>query len=416
MKLYNELDANNNFLHNAKLKGKGGNLLMIDANNKIVASDVEAIEALPLIEADLVYDAKVTSNGDIETELISFAINGSHDYNLAKIKINQTIGLFANGNDEEPTAEITSISYGLYSKTNAIVNEQTIDAEYIDFQSNLADTILELGIVGHNNSYELFSTYELLQRKLKAGDGVTITREVSSKGVFDIISATGSSADYSAQMEWVNAQMAGQLQEQANAKFSVATTASGESYWADEANSTTLDVTVTVKFDGANVQPSNHDAIIAAGWESNATGVYTKSVTGASGTVDAQAFNYTPQSGQYQGIAVTKNSAAKSITAKYPAYHGFSATAIDPANYSGGLIRITAKLTQTADLNNGTGAAAHYYILTHSTATATQSGNNILQAAQSVTVNGMSGYKLYVSTNSAAAGGKFGDVALTINI
>ena len=416
MKLYSELDANNNYLRNAKLKGKGGNLLMIDADNNIVASDVEAIEALPLIEADLVYDAKVTSNGDIETELISFAINGSHDYNLAKIKINQTIGLFANGNDEEPTAEITSISYGLYSKTNAIVNEQTIDAEYIDFQSNLADTILELRIVGHNNSYELFSTYELLQRKLKAGDGVTITREVSSKGVFDIISATGSSADYSAQMAWVNAQMAGQLQEAANNLFSVATTAIGDSYWADEANSTTLDVTVTVKFDGANVQPDNHNAIIAAGWASSATGVYTKSVTGASGSVAAQAFNYTPQSGTYQGVAVTKNSTAKSITVKYPAYYGFSDSEIDVAgSFENPLTRITAKLTQTADLNNGTGSAAHLYILTHSTATATQSGNNILQTPQNVTLHGTT-YKLYKSTNSAAAGGKFGDVALTINI
>ena len=161
---------------------------------------------------------------------------------------------------------------------------------------------------------------------------------------------------------------------------------------------------------------ANLDAIVAAGWSNSATGVYTKELTGASGSIAAQAFTYTPQSGTYQGITVSKNSAAKSILAKYPAYYGFSATEINPANYNGELTRITAKLTQTADLNNTTGSAAHLYILTHSTATATQSGNNILNAPESVTLNGMSGYKMYVSTNSAAANGKFGDVALTINV
>ena len=260
-----------------------------------------------------------------------------------------------------------------------------------------------------------------LQRAKLQGTGGNLLKiddnnQIVDSGISASEIGSGTSADYSTQMAWVNAQMQGELQEQANSLFSVTTNASGENYWADVVNSTTLTVTVTVRFDGANVQPDNHDAIVAAGWSNSATGVYTKELTGASGSIAAQAFTYTPQSGTYQGITVSKSSAAKSILAKYPAYYGFSATEITPANYNGELTRITAKLTQTADLNNTTGSAAHLYILTHSTATATQSGNNILNAPESVTLNGMSGYKMYVSTNSAAANGKFGDVALTINV
>lgn len=219
-----------------------------------------------------------------------------------------------------------------------------------------------------------------------------------------------------AQAAWVTAKMQAELGTEANARLTLAQTNTPLTRYADTDAAITVSTTVTVKFDGANVQPDNHDAIVAAGWSNSATGVYTKELTGASGSIAAQAFTYTPQSGTYQGITVSKSSAAKSILAKYPAYYGFSATEITPANYNGELTRITAKLTQTADLNNTTGSAAHLYILTHSTATATQSGNNILNAPESVTLNGMSGYKMYVSTNSAAANGKFGDVALTINV
>lgn len=219
-----------------------------------------------------------------------------------------------------------------------------------------------------------------------------------------------------AQANWINSKMQAELGAEATAKFTLTQTNTALSRYTDTDAEITISTTVTVKFDGENVLPDNHNAIIAAGWTNSNIGVYTKSVTGATGSVAAQAFSYTPQSGTYQGIAVTKNSAAKSITVKYPAWHGFSADEIDVNNsFENLLTRITAKLTQTADLNNTNSSAAHYYILTHSTATATQSGNNILNAPQNVTYQDTT-YKLYKSTNSAAAGGKFGDVALTINI
>jgi hypothetical protein len=81
-------------------------------------------------------------------------------------------------------------------------------------------------------------------------------------------------------------------------------------------------------------------------------------------------------------------------------------------------------LQQVADLVNNTGGVAYYWILTKSTATATQLGSTILNppipnksftSTQNPSIT-MTGYNLYISTLNCAAGGKITNVTLTINI
>jgi hypothetical protein len=233
-------------------------------------------------------------------------------------------------------------------------------------------------------------------------------------------------AALSAALVWADQQRTAGIAEEARAKFTVSTAVTGNSRVADTAATTTMTVTVTTKFDGVNV---DCDAT-PSGWTRTATGAYTKTLANAaSGSIAAQPFTYTPPaSSPYAGIVCTKSSEAKSIVVTYPAWYGFVAsTDASPGNIIqiiASLTRRTSKLTQTADLTNGLETAGYYWILTHSTASATQSGNNILRAVVSgrefpspndIGIT-LTGYNLYISTNSASAGGKFGDVALTINV
>ena len=223
-----------------------------------------------------------------------------------------------------------------------------------------------------------------------------------------------------AQAAWVTAKMQAELGTEANARLTLAQTNTPLTRYADTDAAITVSTTVTVKFDGANVQPDNHDAIVAAGWSNSATGVYTKELTGASGSIAAQAFTYTPQSGTYQGITVSKSSAAKTINVVYPSWYGFVDSATFDNSRISELTRIVSNRTDTADLTNTLQTSGYFWILTHNSATATQLGSNILNAPQTVTINiggfTLTNYKLYISTNSAAAGGKFGDVVIRINI
>ena len=233
-------------------------------------------------------------------------------------------------------------------------------------------------------------------------------------------------AALSAALVWADQQRTQGIADEARAKFTVSTAVTGNRRTADTAATTTMTVTVTTKFDGAAVDCDS----TPSGWTRTALGEYTRTLAdAASGTIAAASFTYTPPaSSPYAGIVCTKSSTAQSIAVTYPAWHGFASgtesttAAIEAA--IGDLTRITAKVTQTADLTNGLATAGYYWILTHSTATATQSGNNILRAVVSgrsftspendaIT---LSGYNLYISTNSAASGGKFGDVALTVNV
>lgn len=253
----------------------------------------------------------------------------------------------------------------------------------------------------------------------------TLNENAGSAGIDDDVvdaDTTWSSQKLNGPYNWVMQQMQGELYEQAMAKFVVTTTATGDSYISDVSASTTMTVTVTVKFDGSSVDADT----TPTGWTRTALGTYTKSITGASGSIDASEFAYTPESGDYAGITVAKNSEAKAIAVTNPIYFGFVTTNdhTQLASVIESLTRQTARKQQTANLTNSNNAPAYYWILTKSTATATQLGATILNApvsgksftsTQNPAIT-MQGYNLYISTNSCAPNGSFDDVALTINV
>lgn len=323
---------------------------------------------------------------------------------------------------------------------------QTANGKHIDgfsYLTNLSDASVIKGEKGDNGRTPIFRIGNITTSAPNTEANVTATTTTQANGdvvvTLDFTIPQGEKGNVGgfgekgekgdkgegltdAQATWINAKMQAELGAEATSKLTLVQTNTTLTRYADTDAEITISTTITIKFDGTNIQPDNHDAIIAAGWTNSAIGVYTKSLTAANGTIATQAFNYTPQDGIYQGIAVTKSSATKSINVVYPAWHGF----VDTNNISNAntqitnLARIVAKLTQTTDLNNQLSDSGYYWILTHNSATATQLGSNILDAPQNLTIsiNGftLNGYKLYVSTKSAAAGGKFGNVALTINI
>lgn len=240
----------------------------------------------------------------------------------------------------------------------------------------------------------------------------------------DIVSTetTWSSQKLNAPYNWVMQKMRDELYDLAMEKFSVGTVAVDDTFITDVVTSTTMVVTVTVKFDNVKVDADE----TPSGWTRTSTGTYTKSVTGASGSVAAAEFSYTPTSGQFEGITVAKNSTQKNISAINPIFYGFATTndQAQLASVIGTLTRRTTRLQQVADLVNNTGGVAYYWILTKSTATATQLGSTILNApipnksfisTQNSSIT-MTEYNLYISTLNCAAGGKITNVTLTINI
>lgn len=265
-----------------------------------------------------------------------------------------------------------------------------------------------------------------------------------------------------AALAWAIQKREEDLQAEANALYSVTTSVSGStgtsvissgvSYPCDTYDSVTMTVTVTVKFNNVAVVPTNAAAVVEAGWTAvvGQTGVYTKSVTGGSGSVAAQAFTYTiPLSDTtYGGLTVSKNSGARSISAIYPIYYGFATTDDDDkianvmaitgdnaltrstTSYSFGGGAVTCNLTNDA-WPEGTPAeskTAWYWILTHSSSGATMEdkfiGNMItlktssagFVSPQNASIS-MSGYKLYISDKNALQGGELSSsVSGTINV
>lgn len=223
-----------------------------------------------------------------------------------------------------------------------------------------------------------------------------------------------------------------EYQSEADGKYSVATSASGQTYVADQADSTTMTVSVVVKFNNVAVTPSNAASKFkdTDGWSNPNTGEYTKSITASVSDNDKSIaavsdIKYTPQSGKYVGIEVKKSSTSKTIGVQYPIFYGFineSAT-VPSANSTvniaqGAAAALTREvvteettIANASALNNGTANDAKYWILTHGSAsgTDTMTGTAMFESPISVSVlsntRTMTGYKLYVSKKSALAGG-----------
>lgn len=205
--------------------------------------------------------------------------------------------------------------------------------------------------------------------------------------------------------------------------FTVQTTPTSKSYLADEQSSPGLTVQVVTKFDGVTVDA----AATPSGWTRTGLGTYTRHID-EPGTIAAQQWSYTSGGTTYHAT-----SPARSLTAVYPAYWG-----IYPSNDATIDIRaIVADLAQqhraTSDTNttvevpNPTGNSCWLWIVTHGTADAepaTTPGISMMDAPVTgksfvspvnPSIN-LSGYKAYVSMNSAKAGASFGNVKLNINL
>jgi hypothetical protein len=231
------------------------------------------------------------------------------------------------------------------------------------------------------------------------------------------------------QINWIKKKMQEELSEEALKLYSIGTSG-GATFYSDEtaAASMTSTVTVTLTYNGTSQVKAD---TTPSGWTQNTPSTdkytYTKTAT-TSASVPATTFKYTVPSSDpsYGGITVSKNSTAKSVSVVNPAYYGIvnSKSTSTISTFIKNLTRITTRLSTTASITNTTGSAGYLVIVTKSTATATQLGLSILDAATSGisftspknSAITMSGYNVYFSTNSVASGGSLENTLLTINL
>lgn len=210
-----------------------------------------------------------------------------------------------------------------------------------------------------------------------------------------------------------------------NQMFSVSTTFSPESPSYDGTTQTSytdsITATVICKFGDSSV-----DATPPSGWtKSSTTGVYTKS-----GTSIAEAtFSYTKDGNEY-----TKTSSGKSATVYYPAWYGyFNTNVVDDANIINFIKktttqRVVSRKSETETIKNTTGSAAYLWIITHGSATLTQSGSKIIGNATNKTIKftdgtpsssgtiSVSDYKVYITNNNVSNGGELTNAVINITL
>lgn len=210
----------------------------------------------------------------------------------------------------------------------------------------------------------------------------------------------------------------------AMAKFSIDTDPDNNSdVYADEVASRVFSAIVQLKYNGVAVEANTP---LPSNWsETENAGEYKceKSQTGpGTVTIPSTSFSYTTS--DYKD-PISKSSDAVSAKIIAPVYYGWVTSKDVPATITG-FTRRTTNMSQT----NGTGSftntlqsAAYLCILTKSTASVTQNGTGILDAAvpnksfyyPDKAVQ-LTGYNAYFSTNSAEAGSGFGKLNITINI
>ena len=209
--------------------------------------------------------------------------------------------------------------------------------------------------------------------------------------------------------------------------FTVTTTGSNKTYYADQQQTDTLTVVAECRYDGNLVDADS----VPSGWERASLGTYSKTISG-SGTIAKTTFTYTPQGGS----ALTAKSDAKTLTKVWPAYWG--TYPLDDFN-KGDIDVIVANLkAQHRSTSNVVNTVMNvpsdptndvwFWVVTHGSATVVDAvlGANVMEAP----VNApdfaspmpgasfdLSGYKVYVSTWPAEAGqGGFGDLKINITL
>lgn len=209
--------------------------------------------------------------------------------------------------------------------------------------------------------------------------------------------------------------------------FTATTTGNNKTYYADEKETDSLTVTVTLRYDGNTVDADS----VPSGWTRTALGTYQKTVNG-SGTIAATTFTYTPQGGS----ARTATSQARTLTKVWPAYWGTYPMGTVPSGRIDSIaVALAAQHRETDDVANRVVNVPDdpkddmwLWVVTHGSATVVDANfnMNIMESPVSVAdfaspISGtnfdLSGYKVYVSTWPAEAGqGGFGDLKINITL
>ena len=228
-------------------------------------------------------------------------------------------------------------------------------------------------------------------------------------------------------INWVIEQQSRERKAAAQKLFVIKTDVEGETFYADEKNTTTMTVTVTLTFNGYKVDADK----TPVGWikTANETGEYTRSISDETGgLIPSTTFTYTVGKGEYEGIILSKSSEAKSIVCIYPAYHGFaigsSAQDLTDSIVSSFTRTASNMIAETYEPKNKTGNTAYYWILTHGTADAVQLTKSILQepilnieftSPIDPTIT-MRDYKLYISKLTIGKNTSLDGLSLTLNL
>ena len=206
--------------------------------------------------------------------------------------------------------------------------------------------------------------------------------------------------------QWLDGKMRAEnqsaLQAEADSKFTLTQTGDNDkTRYADVSEHESLEVVVTLKFDGVNVDAES----TPSGWTKTSTGVYRRTTTDAN--IASQQFQYKP-GGKYGDIVCKKSSAGRTITVSYPIWYGYAST-----NNAGNASSVITSLTKTYtainktsyEFNNNSGGERYLWAVTRGSATITRLAD-IMNSPVSVTLSvgtggiELSGYKAYISTNT----------------
>lgn len=211
-----------------------------------------------------------------------------------------------------------------------------------------------------------------------------------------------------------------QLLSVASGKLKVGITLSASNCVADQLPAS-QSATLTITFDGKAVDADT----VPATWTHSATGKYTKTLANVKDESGSATITYTVKSGDYSGLKITKTAPSVRMGVSYPAWYGVSVSK-DKSIVAEFIKTATRTETSKTDSDftwsNTLQNSAYGIILTHGSASAKQAGISILDASPiegiSVTSNGqaLTGYKMYATSKTIAAGGSAQKVELKINI
>lgn len=272
-----------------------------------------------------------------------------------------------------------------------------------------------------------------LPYELDASDVVTtINGEEKTQQEFNEQIANNGSGLSAAEKNWVKTQVEGALKTEA-AQCLTVTTSTGTTYYADTTTAASRTRTISVSL---SWKEGDAEAVSVAadstptGWTKDGNS-YKYALNDTTRSVAATTFNYTipASNAKYGGITVSKASTARSISVVNPAWIGLYESN-DAANVAAAVAAINASGRKTANVNekmtltNSENKTKWLWIVTKTSASATQLGQSVLNAAADainfVSPNNanitLSGYKVYISKSSVDNGESFADTQVSITL